>query len=130
MPSSSSSRCLASAPQRPRLAAPPSLLLVVLLLTTVCMFCISPVAALTREQAEQVDWLRRGVGSVTSAFFVNRSARGSSSSSEAAAAADSILVAAAAEGTVELLESSSGEIVWRKVQKKEREEEINQTISK
>lgn len=120
MPRSSS-----SSPPRPRRQAgaprPKLLLAALALLLAACVLPRLPTAAaLTREQAEQIDWHRRGVGKVTSAFFVDRSSSASSegSGSGAGSASDAILVAAAREGTVALLEASSGEIVWRRVRRR------------
>lgn len=130
MPRSSSS------PPRPRrqAAAPrpkPLLLLALALLLAACVLpCLPAVEALTREQAEQIDWHRRGVGKVTSAFFVDRSSSsssgGSGSGSGPGSASDAILVAAAREGTVALLETSSGEIVWRRVRRRRKKRFGNQ----
>ena len=100
-------------PRSRRPAAARPLLLLLLLLAVSCL--LSPAAALTREQAEQTDWHRRGIGKVTSAFFVDRSPRGSLPGPGSSGASDSILVAAEGEGAIALLEASSGEIVWRKV---------------
>ena len=110
-----------SSPPR-RLARPPLLALLLLLLAAASSLgLLSSVAALTREQAEQVDWHRRGLGTVSSAFFVNRRSAISNSTS-AAKGSDSILVAAAGEGTIALLEASSGEVVWRKVRRRKKKE--------
>ena len=118
MPPLARSSPSASPPRPRRLAAARPLLLALLLLFSASSFGLfSPVAALTREQAEQTDWHRRGIGSVTGAFFVDRSSSSISGSGFGASssASDSILVAAADEGAIALLEASSGEIVWRKV---------------
>lgn len=91
---------------------------------------VSSVSALTREQAEQIDWSRKNLGSVSHASFVelhrsrsipsSSSSSSTSSSSPASAASNALLVAAAEEGTIALLDAVDGEIIWRKVRQENR----------
>jgi hypothetical protein len=86
---------------------------------------LSSVSALTREQAEQIDWSKKNLGSISHARFVRRrsssSSSPSSSSPSASPGSDALLVAAAETGSIALLDATDGEIIWRKVREQERD---------